>query len=176
MTCFWNCLFDFHTNIREIFTRSGNLLPGYMIKGKTVKCLIMTWTNGVWTLLQVEMHGWSDYPLWSSTETAYSSCIPSDPNLDYLTCCKTPYSITIRIKMEKRKGFATTDICWRTMSADTLQDLVCSCNGTSPCKKSCACFEENLACTDLCFCQGSEWCTNAQTHTLREDTSQITEQ
>jgi hypothetical protein len=62
------------------------------------------------------------------------------------------------------------------MSADTLQDLVCSCNGTSPCKKSCACFEENLACTDLCFCQGSEWCINAQTHTLREDTNQVTEQ
>jgi hypothetical protein len=62
------------------------------------------------------------------------------------------------------------------MSADTLQDLVCSCNGTSPCKKSCACFEENLACRDLCFCQGSDWSTNAQTHTLREDTSQVTEQ
>jgi len=42
-----------------------------MIKDKnTVKRLIMTWTNCVWTLLPVEMQVWSDYPLWSSTETA----------------------------------------------------------------------------------------------------------
>ena len=53
------------------------------------------------------------------------------------------------------------------MSADILQDLVCSCKGKSPCKKSCVCFEEKLACTDLCFCQGSDWCKHAQTHTLR---------
>jgi len=57
------------------------------------------------------------------------------------------------------------------MPADFLQDLVCSCKGKSPCKKSCVYFEENLACTDLCFCQWSEWCKYAQTHTLREDTS-----
>jgi hypothetical protein len=48
-----------------------------------------------------------------------------------------------------------------------LQDLVCSCKGKSPCKCSCVCFEENLAWTDVCFCQGSEWCKHAQTHTLR---------
>ena len=58
------------------------------------------------------------------------------------------------------------------MSADFLQDLVCSCKGKSSCIKSCVCFEENLACTDLCFCQGSEWCKQAQTHTLREVTEQ----
>ena len=63
-----------------------------------------------------------------------------------------------------------------SMSADVLQDLVCSRKGKSPCKKSCICFEEILACIDLCFCQGSEWCKHAQTHTLREDTSQVTEQ
>jgi hypothetical protein len=57
------------------------------------------------------------------------------------------------------------------MSADFLQDLVCSCKGKSPCKKSCACFEEKLACTDLCFCQGSDWCKHAQTHTLRRHKS-----
>lgn len=50
------------------------------------------------------------------------------------------------------------------MSSDFLQDLVCSCKDKSPCKKSCVCFEQNLACTDLCSCQGSELCKNAQTH------------
>jgi hypothetical protein len=34
----------------------------------------------------------------------------TDPNLDCLTCCKTPYSITIRIRMAKRKGLATNGI------------------------------------------------------------------
>jgi hypothetical protein len=64
----------------------------------------------------------------------------------------------------------------RPMSADFLQDLICSCMGKSQCKKSYVCFEENLACTDLWFCPGSEWCKNAQRHTLKEDTSQVTEQ
>ena len=59
-----------------------------------------------------------------------------------------------------------------SISADFLQDLVCSCKGKSSCIKSCVCFEENLACTDLCFCQGSEWCKQAQMHTLREVTEQ----
>ena len=62
------------------------------------------------------------------------------------------------------------------MSAEFSQDLVCLCKGKSPCTKSCVCFEEKLASTDLCFCQGSDWCKHAQTHTLREDTSQVTEQ
>ena len=63
------------------------------------------------------------------------------------------------------------------MSADVLKNLVCSCKGKSPCKKKpYLCFKENLACTDVCFCQGSEWCKHAQTHTLREDTSRATEQ
>lgn len=46
-----------------------NLLPDCMIKRKTLKRLIMTWANCVWTLLQVEMQVWSDYPLWSRTYT-----------------------------------------------------------------------------------------------------------
>jgi hypothetical protein len=47
------------------------------------------------------------------------------------------------------------------VSADLLQDLVCSCKGKSPCKKPCACFEEILVSTDLCFSQESEWCKHA---------------
>ena len=80
-------------------------------------------------------------------------------SLCYVVCVLPTLNKTyLNLNLAKRKGFATTVYVEGPMSADTLQDLVCSCNGTSPCKKSCACFEENLACTDVCFCQGSEWC------------------
>jgi hypothetical protein len=37
------------------------------------------------------------------------------------------------------------------------------------CKKSCVCAEQNLTCTDLCSCQGSESCKNVHSYTLAED-------
>ena len=55
------------------------------------------------------------------------------------------------------------------MSAEFLRDLVCSCKEKSQCKKSCVCAEQNLACTDLCSCQGSESCKNVHSYTLAED-------
>jgi hypothetical protein len=55
------------------------------------------------------------------------------------------------------------------MSAEFILDLVCSCKGKSQCKKSCVCAEQNLACTDLCSCQGSELCKNVHSYTLAED-------
>jgi hypothetical protein len=55
------------------------------------------------------------------------------------------------------------------MSAEFFCDLVCSCKWKSQCKKSCVCAEENLACTDLCSCQGSESCKNVHSYTLAED-------
>ena len=55
------------------------------------------------------------------------------------------------------------------MLAEFLRDLECSCKGKSQCKKSCVCAEQNLACTDLCSCQGSESCKNVHSYTLAED-------
>ena len=55
------------------------------------------------------------------------------------------------------------------MSAEFLRDLVCSCKRKSQCKKSCVCAEHNLACTGLCYCQGSEPCKNVHSYTLAED-------
>jgi hypothetical protein len=55
------------------------------------------------------------------------------------------------------------------MSAEFLRDLVYSCKGKAQCKKSRVCAEENLACTDLCSCQGSESCKNVHSYTLAED-------
>jgi hypothetical protein len=55
------------------------------------------------------------------------------------------------------------------MSAEFLRDLVCSCKGKSQCKKSCVCAEQNLACTDLWSCQGSESCKNVHSYTIAED-------
>lgn len=55
------------------------------------------------------------------------------------------------------------------MSSDFLQDLVCSCKGKSICSASCVCFEQNLACTDLCPCYGSDLCKNVITHQHQTD-------
>jgi hypothetical protein len=55
------------------------------------------------------------------------------------------------------------------MSAEFLRDLVCSCKVKSQCKRSCVCAGQNLACTDLCSCQGSESCKNVHSYTLAED-------
>ena len=55
------------------------------------------------------------------------------------------------------------------MSAESLRVLVCSCKGKSQGKMSCVCAEQNLACTDLCFCQGSESCKNVNSYTLAEE-------
>jgi hypothetical protein len=55
------------------------------------------------------------------------------------------------------------------MSAEYLRDLVCSCKGKSQCEKSCVCTEQNLACTNICSCQGSESCKNVHSYILAED-------
>jgi hypothetical protein len=52
------------------------------------------------------------------------------------------------------------------MSAEFHRDLVCSCKWKSQCEKSCVCTEQNLACTDICSCQGSESCKNVHSYTL----------
>ena len=61
------------------------------------------------------------------------------------------------------------------MSAEFLQDLVCSCKGKSPCKKSCVRSKQNLTCTELCSCYGSELCRNSQTHSLTHEAEDTAE-
>lgn len=62
------------------------------------------------------------------------------------------------------------------MSSDFLQDLVCSCKGKSICSRSCVCFEQNLCCTELCPCQGSDLCKNMLTNepSLDDENDEIT--
>jgi hypothetical protein len=60
------------------------------------------------------------------------------------------------------------------MSAEFLRDLVCSCKGKSQCEKSCVSAEQNLACTDICSCQGSESCKNIHSYTLAEEFNVLT--
>lgn len=60
------------------------------------------------------------------------------------------------------------------MSSDFLQDLICTCKGKSVCSTACVCFEQNLACTDLCPCQAKEQCFNIhsrRTETVEDDDS-----
>jgi hypothetical protein len=54
------------------------------------------------------------------------------------------------------------------MSSDFLQDLICTCKCKSVCSTACVCFEQNLACTDLCPCQAKEQCFNI--HSRRTET------
>jgi hypothetical protein len=98
------------TNIREIFTWLGIFLPGCMIKEKLSN--VSSW----YEQMMCERCYKSRCTFGQITsEAALKEHIPSDPNLDCLTCGKTPYSITIIIQMAKRKGFATTGILWRTV-------------------------------------------------------------
>ena len=60
------------------------------------------------------------------------------------------------------------------MSAEFLRDLVCSCKGKSQWGKSCVCAEQNLACTDICSCQGSESCKNVHSYILAEEFNVLT--
>ena len=46
------------------------------------------------------------------------------------------------------------------MTSDFLQDLICSCKGKVMCSGSCVCNEQNMCCTELCPCQGSDFCMN----------------
>jgi hypothetical protein len=46
------------------------------------------------------------------------------------------------------------------MSSDFLQDLICSRKGRKICSRECVCYEQNLCCTELCPCQGSDLCLN----------------
>jgi hypothetical protein len=156
MTCFWNCLFDFHTNIREIFTWSTSWHEQMACEHSyKSRCTFGQITPSEAALKQHSLRTSLQTQIWTTWYVAKPH-IPSP--LEY--------------RWQKGKDSLQPVYVEGPMSADTLQDLVCSCNGTSPCEKSCVCFEENLACTDLCFCQGSEWCKHAQTHTLRENTSQ----
>jgi hypothetical protein len=46
------------------------------------------------------------------------------------------------------------------MTSDYLQDRICSCKGKVMCGRSCVCNEQNMCCTELCPCQGSDFCMN----------------
>jgi hypothetical protein len=46
------------------------------------------------------------------------------------------------------------------MTSDFLQDLICSCKGKVMCGRSCVCNEQNMCCTELCPCQGSNFRMN----------------
>ena len=46
------------------------------------------------------------------------------------------------------------------MTSDFLQDLICSCKGKVMCGRSCVYNKQNMCCTELCPCQGSDFCMN----------------
>jgi hypothetical protein len=46
------------------------------------------------------------------------------------------------------------------MTSDFLQDLICSYTGKVMSGRSCICNEQNMCCTELCLCHGSDFCMN----------------
>ncbi|CAC5397714.1 unnamed protein product [Mytilus coruscus] len=53
---------------------------------------------------------------------------------------------------------------WTIGNCSINQDLFCTCKGKIICSKSCACYEQNLSCTSICGCQGSDDCRNKLTY------------
>ena len=45
-------------------------------------------------------------------------------------------------------------------TSDFLQVLICSCKGKVMCGRPCVCNEQNMCCTELRPCQGSDFCMN----------------
>ena len=48
-------------------------------------------------------------------------------------------------------------------------DCLCSCKGTVMCCTSCVCNEQNMCCTELCPCQGSDFCMNPFSRSSEND-------
>jgi hypothetical protein len=60
-----------------------------------------------------------------------------------------------RIGWEDQNGLSPVYFVGQT-SSDFLKDLLCTCKGKSSCSQDCVCAEQNLTCTELCQCQGTE--------------------
>ena len=54
-------------------------------------------------------------------------------------------------------------------SSDFLKDLLCTCKDNSSFSQGCVCAEQNLTCTELCQCQGTDACCNPLTQAADED-------
>ena len=54
-------------------------------------------------------------------------------------------------------------------TSDFLQDLICSCKGKVMCGRPCVCNEQNMCCTELRPCQGSDFCMNPFSRSREND-------
>jgi hypothetical protein len=84
----------------------------------------------------------------------------ADQDMVVFQYCKTTTSVSLWLRMAERCSWITASILWRIMTSDFLQDLICSCKGKVMCGRSCVCNEQNMCCTELCPCQGSDFCMN----------------
>jgi hypothetical protein len=99
----------------------------------------------------------------SDIPSACTKNIFADLYLEILTKSAPPVRSPLMFGWEDKSGLVPV-LFLGQMSSDFLQDLVCSCKGKSICFSSCVCFEQNLSCTDLCPCYGSDTCKNAITN------------
>ena len=105
-------------------------------------------------------------PILEYGNVIWDNCTQNEANLLESVQVEAGRIITgLRVNSSRSKLYS--ELGWNPFikeERNTLQDLICSCNGTSPCTKACVCFEENLACTDLCFSakvRMVQTCTNA---------------
>jgi hypothetical protein len=105
-------------------------------------------------------------PILEYGNVIWDNCTQNEANLLESVQVEADRIITgLRVNSSRSKLYS--ELGWNPFikeERNTLQDLICSCNGTSPCTKACVCFEENLACTDLCFSakvRMVQTCTNA---------------
>jgi hypothetical protein len=54
-------------------------------------------------------------------------------------------------------------------TSDFLQVLICSCKGKVMCGRPCVCNEQNMCCTELRPCQGSDFCMNPFSRSREND-------
>ena len=69
---------------------------------------------------------------------------------------------------EDQNGFSPV-YCVGQTSSDFLKDLQCTCKGKYSCSQGCVCAEQNLTCSELYQCQGTDACCHPLTQTADED-------
>ena len=78
---------------------------------------------------------------------------------------KKSYVISFKSKMIMKTCLYSLKGLW----PDFLQDLVCSCKGKMMRGRSCVCNEQNMCCTELCPCQGCDFCMNPFSRSREND-------
>jgi hypothetical protein len=79
-----------------------------------------------------------------------------------------PEKSALDLGWEDQNGLSPVYFVTQT-SSDFLKDLLFTCKGKSSSFQGCVCAEQNLTCTEVCQCQGTDARCNPLTQTADED-------